>query len=98
MRDWPSVEAVKYAKQYMPEGKKHYFETEFSNDMLAAAIDSTFLKGFSIQSFGEEKQIMQTFAEALPKMSEYDKGYFMGRAEGMLADKKKQEESESKGA
>lgn len=45
-----------------------------------------------------EEQIMQTFAEALPKMSEYDKGYFMGRAEGMLADKKKKEESAQEGA
>lgn len=43
----------------------------------------------------KEKQIIETFAEALPKMSEYEKGYFMGRAEGMLSDKnRKQEETE----
>lgn len=45
-----------------------------------------------------EEEIIKTFAEALPNMSEYDKGYFMGRAEGMLSDKKKQqEEPEQKG-
>ena len=45
-----------------------------------------------------EEQIMQTFAEALPKMSDFEKGYFIGRAEGMLQEKKKQEEPEQKGA
>lgn len=40
-----------------------------------------------------EEEIIETFAEALPNMSEYDKGYFMGRAEGMLQEKKKNEET-----
>lgn len=35
-----------------------------------------------------EKEIMETFAEALPNMSDYEKGYFMGRAEGMLQEKR----------
>lgn len=45
-----------------------------------------------------EKEIIETFAEAIPNMSDYEKGYFMGRAEGMLQEKKKRnaqlEESE----
>lgn len=45
----------------------------------------------------KEKRIIETFAEALPRMSEFEKGYFMGRAEGMLQDKnKKQEEGNVK--
>ena len=37
----------------------------------------------------KEKKILETIAEALPKMSEFDKGYFLGRAEGKADDKKK---------
>lgn len=48
-----------------------------------------------------EKEMIETFAEALPNMSEYERGYFMGRAEGMLTEKnkkKQQAESNQKGA
>ena len=41
-----------------------------------------------------EKEIIETFAEALTKMSEYDKGYFMGRAEGLLTKKNKEKQQE----
>ena len=36
----------------------------------------------------KEKEIMQTFADALPKMSDMDKGYFLGYAEAMVNLKK----------
>ena len=40
----------------------------------------------------KEKDIIKTMAEALPKMSEMDKGYFLGYAEAMVAQKGKKEE------
>lgn len=43
----------------------------------------------------KEKNIIKTVAEALPKMSERDKGYFLGYAEA-LASKKKKSEDEAK--
>lgn len=38
----------------------------------------------------KEKKILESIAEALPKMSEFDKGYFLGRAEGGAGGKEKQ--------
>lgn len=35
----------------------------------------------------KEKQIIETVAEALPKMSERDKGYFLGYAEALASQK-----------
>ena len=35
----------------------------------------------------KEKQIIETVAEALPKMSERDKGYFLGFAEALASQK-----------
>lgn len=35
----------------------------------------------------KEKKIIETVAEALPKMSERDKGYFLGYAEAMASQK-----------
>lgn len=40
----------------------------------------------------KEKDIIKTMAEALPKMSEMDKGYFLGYAEAMVAQKDKKED------
>lgn len=43
-----------------------------------------------------DKKILKTIAEALPKMSEFDKGYFLGTAEAKAADKKRnKKDSES---
>ena len=39
----------------------------------------------------KEKDVINTIAEALPKMSDMDKGYFLGYAEA-LASRKEQEE------
>lgn len=38
----------------------------------------------------KEKKILKTIAEALPKMTEFDKGYFLGKAESK-ADERKRE-------
>lgn len=40
----------------------------------------------------KDKKILETIAEALPKMSEFDKGYFLGTAESKAMDKKKRAE------
>ncbi|MBC6681340.1 hypothetical protein [Zhenpiania hominis] len=42
----------------------------------------------------KEKEIIETMAEALPKMSERDKGYFLGYAEAMANHKDCGESSE----
>lgn len=39
----------------------------------------------------KEKKIIETVAEALPKMSERDKGYFLGYAECLASQKKNRE-------
>lgn len=36
----------------------------------------------------ENKKILESINEALPKMSEFDKGYFLGMAEATVAAKK----------
>lgn len=35
-----------------------------------------------------EKQILETIAAAVPKMSEFDKGYLLGMGEAMVNNKK----------
>lgn len=40
-----------------------------------------------------EKEILNTFVEALPVMSDFDKGYVLGIAESRLKDKKENEDS-----
>ena len=40
----------------------------------------------------KEKDIIKTVAEALPKMDERSKGYFLGYAEAMAAQKQEKDE------
>lgn len=42
----------------------------------------------------KEKDIIKTVAEALPKMDERSKGYFLGYAEAMAAQKQERDEDE----
>lgn len=42
----------------------------------------------------KEKKILETINNALPNMSEFDKGYFLGVAESNAREKKKKEEEE----
>lgn len=35
----------------------------------------------------KEEKILETIDEALPKMSEFEKGYFLGQAERMVLEK-----------
>ena len=44
----------------------------------------------------KEKNIIKTVAEALAKMSERDKGYFLGYAEAMASKKEKENEKTNK--
>lgn len=37
----------------------------------------------------KDKKILETIAKALPKMSEFDKGYFLGTAESKASEKRK---------
>lgn len=42
-----------------------------------------------------EKKIMESISEALPKMSEFDKGYLLGSAERMVSEKEKVEKEKN---
>lgn len=44
----------------------------------------------------KEKQVVEKLKEAIPKMSDFDKGYILGKVEGMT-EQKKEEESEEDG-
>ena len=44
----------------------------------------------------KEKNVVEKLKEAIPKMSEFDKGYILGKVESM-ADEKKNNEKESEG-
>lgn len=41
----------------------------------------------------KEKKIIESISEALPKMSEFDKGYLLGSAERMVSEKEKAEKT-----
>lgn len=50
-----------------------------------------------VKSMSEkEKQVVEKLKEAIPKMSDFDKGYILGKVEGM-ADEKKDNKEESEG-
>lgn len=50
-----------------------------------------------VKSMSEkEKQVVEKLKEAIPKMSDFDKGYILGKVESM-ADEKKDNEEESEG-
>lgn len=42
----------------------------------------------------KEKQILETITEAIPKMSEFDKGYLLGMGEAMVSRKEEGEKDE----
>ena len=42
-----------------------------------------------------EQKIIESISEALPKMSEFDKGYLLGSAERMVSEKEKAKKEES---
>ena len=42
-----------------------------------------------------EQKIIESISEALPKMSEFEKGYFLGSAERMVSEKEKAKKEES---
>lgn len=37
----------------------------------------------------KEQKIIESISDALPKMSDFDKGYFLGAAEQMVSEKEK---------
>lgn len=39
----------------------------------------------------KDKKILETIAEALPKMSEFEKGYFLGTAEAKAAENRRKD-------
>ena len=43
----------------------------------------------------KEKDILDAIAEAIPKMDEWSKGYFMGYAESMASQKESEEKERS---
>lgn len=44
----------------------------------------------------KEKQIVEKLKDAIPKMSDFDKGYILGKVENMVENSAKKEVSESK--
>ena len=42
----------------------------------------------------KEQQILEIIKEAMPNMSEYDKGYLLGYSEGRVREKRMQEQNE----
>lgn len=46
----------------------------------------------------KEKDIIKTIAEAIPKMTEFEKGYFLGVAESKAKDKEMLEEEKRRKA
>lgn len=40
----------------------------------------------------KEKRIVEKLKEAIPKMSDFDKGYILGKVEGMTSEKEAKEE------
>lgn len=45
----------------------------------------------------KEKQVVEKLKEAIPKMSDFDKGYILGKVEGMAEQKKGEKKEESEG-
>ena len=43
----------------------------------------------------KEKQVVEKLKEAIPKMSEFDKGYILGKVESMAEQKKDEKPKES---
>ena len=49
-----------------------------------------------VKSMSEkEKQVVEKLKEAIPKMSDFDKGYILGKVEGMAEQKKDEKQKES---
>lgn len=44
----------------------------------------------------KEKQVVEKLKEAIPKMSEFDKGYILGKVEGMSEQKKDNEQKRTR--
>lgn len=42
----------------------------------------------------KEKQVVEKLKEAIPKMSDFDKGYILGKVENMTEQSKEKEEKE----
>ena len=45
----------------------------------------------------KEKKILETILTAVPKMSEFDKGYLLGMGEAMVNQKKQKNKNEEEG-
>lgn len=45
----------------------------------------------------EKKKILETIVTAVPKMSEFDKGYLLGMGEAMVNQKKQKNKNEEEG-
>ena len=45
----------------------------------------------------KEKNVVEKLKEAIPKMSEFDKGYILGKVESMAEERKDEKSKESEG-
>lgn len=100
------MHSIFYSKRNREAPGREYFDVQF-NEAVKILMDITNERSFDAKDIMKlriangnkkemEKIIVEKLKEAIPKMSDFDKGYILGKVEGM-ADEKKGNEKESEG-
>lgn len=100
------MHSIFYSKRNREAPGREYFDVQF-NEAVKILMDITNERHFDTKDVMKlriangnkkemEKIIVEKLKEAIPKMSDFDKGYILGKVESM-ADEKKDNEEESEG-
>ena len=100
------MRSIFYSKRNREAPGREYFDVQF-NEAVKILMDITNERHFDTKDVMKlriangnkkemEKIIVEKLKEAIPKMSDFDKGYILGKVEGM-ADEKKDNKEESEG-
>ena len=100
------MHSIFYSKRNREAPGREYFDVQF-NEAVKILMDITNECSFDAKDVMKlriangnkkdmEKIIVEKLKEAIPKMSDFDKGYILGKVESM-ADEKKDNEKESEG-
>ena len=100
------MHSIFYSKRNREAPGREYFDVQF-NEAVKILMDITNERSFDAKDVMKlriangnkkemEKIIVEKLKEAIPKMSDFDKGYILGKVESM-ADEKKNNEKESEG-
>lgn len=100
------MHSIFYSKRNREAPGREYFNVQF-NEAVKILMDITNERSFDAKDIMKlriangnkkemEKIIVEKLKEAIPKMSDFDKGYILGKVESM-ADEKKDNEKESEG-